>query len=62
MPQSNKSSSQSSNQTSPVTVFTMIITGIILVFLDTIMTIFSSIELFIMQTPILKQIYYFFMI
>lgn len=46
----------------PVSMFMIFFCGIVLFFLDTAMRIFSSIELFIMQTPILKQIYYFLMI
>lgn len=41
----------------PIPLFTIISTGIILFFLDTTMRILSTIELFIMNTPVLKQIY-----
>ena len=46
----------------PVSLFTIFFCGIVLFFLDAVLRITSSIELLIMQTPILKQIYYFLMI
>lgn len=46
----------------PVSMFMIIVCGTVVFFLDTTMRILSSIELLIMQTPILKQIYYFLMI
>lgn len=46
----------------PVSMLMIIVCGIVLFFIDTAMRISSAIELLIMQTPILKQIYYFFMI
>jgi hypothetical protein len=46
----------------PVSMFMVVFCGIVLFFLDTFLRITSAIELLIMQTPILKQIYYFLMI
>lgn len=46
----------------PVPMFTILFCGIVLFFLDTFLRITSAVELLIMQTPILKQIYYFLMI
>lgn len=46
----------------PVSMFMIIICGTVVFFLDAAMRITSSIEILIMQTPILKQIYYFCMV
>ena len=50
------------HKATPVSLFTIMICAIVLFFLDGALQIMSFIELTIMKTPILKDLYYFFMI